>query len=224
MFILLHGAGLGAWIWDDVLPLLDGPARALDLPGRGDGANPGDVTLEQCVAYVAAQLEAGTVLVAHSFSAEVAVAVATRHPEKVKALVFVGGVVPESGKNFLSLLPLPMRLFLRVVIGRSKNGVAIPPGQVRKGYCNDLDDFTCTRVVQKITREVPRLYLDPVTWSLPSSLPRVYVKLLEDAGFKSAEQDKMIARLGATKVETLPTGHLPMLGKPDALAAILNRV
>lgn len=224
MFILLHGAGLGAWIWDDVLPLLDAPARALDLPGRGDRNNPGEVTLEQCVAYVAAQLEAGTVLVAHSFSAEVAVAVATRHPGKVKALVFVGGVVPESGKNFLSLLPLPMRLFLRVVIGRSKNGVAIPPGQVRKGYCNDLDDFTCTRVVQKITREAPRLYLDPVTWSLPPSLPRVYVKLLEDAGFKSSEQDKMIARLGATKVETLPTGHLPMLGKPAELAAILNRV
>ena len=32
----------------------------------------------------------------------------------------------------------------------------------------------------------------------------------------------MIARFGATRIETLPTGHLPMLGKPAELAAILN--
>jgi len=223
MFILLHGAGLGAWIWDDVLPHLNAPARALDLPGRGDGTNPGDVTLEQCVDFVASQLEAGTVLVGHSFSAEVALAVATRHPDKVKSLVLVGGVVPESGRNFLSLVPLPMRLFLRVVIGRSKNGVAIPKGEVRKGYCNDLDDFTCTRVVQKLTREAPRLYLDPVTWSLPDSMPRIYVKLLEDHSIKPSDQDAMTARFRATQVETLPTGHLPMLGKPADLAGILNR-
>ena len=34
--VLLHGFGTSARLWDAVLPLLDGPALTLDLPGFGD--------------------------------------------------------------------------------------------------------------------------------------------------------------------------------------------
>ena len=53
-FLLMHGAGLGSWIWDGFIPELNAPAEAIDLPGRGDGRNPGDVTLSQCIDYAAA--------------------------------------------------------------------------------------------------------------------------------------------------------------------------
>lgn len=65
--LLLHGAGLGAWIWKDVLPHLDVEAHAVDLPGR---TNPAGITLEQCVDLVAKKLSSETVVVGHSIGAE----------------------------------------------------------------------------------------------------------------------------------------------------------
>lgn len=216
--LLLHGAGLGAWIWDRVLPHLLLTARALDLPGRGDGTPPGDVTVEQSVRMVMDNIGDDTVIVGHSFSAMIALAAATRKKAEVIA---VGGVVPESGKPFLSILPFPQRLILGIMLRRAKNGIALPAGLTRKEYCNDLDRETTELVLRKLTREAPRLYLDPVEWT-----PRApaYVKLSRDAGMKLKEQERMIARMHATRVETLKTGHLPMLAQPQETAAVVNRL
>ncbi|HEX2121777.1 MAG TPA: alpha/beta fold hydrolase [Thermoanaerobaculia bacterium] len=224
--LLLHGAGLGGWIWERVLPSLRAPAAALELPGRGGGRDPGEVTLEECVAFVAGEIErAGrAIVVGHSIGASVAMAAAARRPEHVPAIVLVGGMVPESGKPFLSLLPPPARLVLRLMLRRAKNGIALPPSLVRKEYCNDLDEATTELVMRKLTPEVPRLYLDAVEWSsLPDRVPRTYVKLLNDRSVKPAKQDAIAARTGASVV-TIDSGHLPMLARPAELAAVLNEL
>ena len=214
--LLLHGAGLGSWIWDRVLPHLTVPAEALDLPGR---TNPGEVTLEQCIDAVARKADASCVLVGHSISAEIALAVATRKP--VAGVVLVGGVVPESGRDFLSTLPLPQRLFLRVLLRRARNGIALPKSGVRKGYCNDLDDATTELVLSRVVPEAPRLYLDSVEWTAGPATS--YVKLLNDKSVSVKQQERFIERVGAMHVDSLNTGHLPMLAQPRELAAILNR-
>lgn len=226
MFFLLHGAGLGRWIWDDVLPHLHGGAVAVDLPGRSDGNNPGDVTLEQCVAFVAGKLEGlreNVFLVGHSFSGEIALAAAARVPHKVASVILIASPVPGSGKSFVSQMPLPQRLIFTLMLKRARKGIAIPKSLVRKGYCNDLDEARTELVLRKIVPEAPRLYLDPVDWSaLPQRLPRFYVKLLNDTSVTLKDQDRVIERIHATAVETLPTGHLPMLARPGDLARVLN--
>ncbi len=40
-FVLLHGAGLGAWVWEELISNLKYPCLAIDLPGRGKH---GDIT------------------------------------------------------------------------------------------------------------------------------------------------------------------------------------
>ena len=52
MFVLVHGAGMGANCWDPLLPFLDRPALAVDLPGRGSRADVGlaSVSLDDCAA------------------------------------------------------------------------------------------------------------------------------------------------------------------------------
>jgi pimeloyl-ACP methyl ester carboxylesterase len=226
--LLMHGAALGSWIWERVTPHLTAEVDALDLPGRGDGVNPGDVTLEQCIDFVARKVRASdapSVLVGHSISAEVALAVASREPARVVSVVLVGGVVPESGQTFLSTVPLPQRLFLRLLLRRARTGIALPRSAAKKGYCNDLDDATTDLVLSRLVREAPRLYLDRVDWSpLPPNLPRVYVKLLDDKSVSVKQQDRFIERLGVTRVQSLHSGHLPMLARPRELAAILDRV
>jgi pimeloyl-ACP methyl ester carboxylesterase len=226
--LLLHGAGLGAWIWNTTKGRLTVPAQAVDLPGRSDGVNPGSVTLQDCVDHVVTLLHAADappIIVAHSFSAQIAAVAASQHPERVRAIVLVGGIVPESGKSFLTTLPFPARLVLGVVIRLSRPGVRLPRVAVVKEYCNDLDEATTQMVLDRISPEVPRLYLDPVHWQrLPAHIPLIYIKLLDDRSILPAKQDEIVRRVRATRVETLQGGHLAMLSRPGDMAATLSRI
>lgn len=203
-FLLLPGAGLGPWIWDDVMPLLGGDCEALELRP----------TIEESVALVRGKLRGDSVVVAHSFSAQIAMAAPAR-------AILVGGIVQESGRPFLSLLPLPQRWILGAIIRLSRNGVTLPKSLVRQEYCNDLDDVTTELVLARVRPEAPRLYLDRVTWA-PRTAAVGYVKLLGDASVKPQQQDEIIRRVGAQRVESVASGHLPMLGKPRELAAAIR--
>jgi len=226
--LLLHGAGLGSWIWNATKERLTVSAQVVDLPGRPGGVPPADVSLQDCVDHVIALLHAADappVIVAHSFSAQVALVAATQHPERVRAIVLVAGMVPESGKSFLSLLPFPARLLLGVVIRLSRRGVRLPRAAVAKQYCNDLDAATTEMVLARICPEAPRLYLDQVHWNpLPAHVPVIFVKLLDDASTPPAQQDEISRRVRATRIETVPGGHLAMLSRPQEMAVTLNRI
>ena len=210
--LLLHGAGLGPWVWDRLTPLLDG-AEAVTFRGRPD------VTLAQCVETVARRVTAGSVIVGHSIAAEIAIGAALARPDDVAALILVGGMVPKSGKPFLSLLPPPQRMLVRLILRRSKDGVRLPKGLVKKSYCNDLDEATTQFVLDRLEPEAPRLYSDPLEWD-GLQTPVGYVKLLDDPGVK--QQEAVIARVGAKRVVELRSGHLPMLSQPETLAAALT--
>lgn len=227
-YLLLHGAGLGAWIWERVSPRLELTATALDLPGRTDGRNPGTVTLKDAVEYIGRALNESpgrSIVVAHSFSAEFAMVAAAAYPSKVAAITLVGGMVPESGKSFMSLMPPPQRLLLTVLLKRAHDGIALPQGLLRKAYCNDLDDATTELVLARSVREAPRLYLDHVDWSrLPDSVPRFFVKLLRDGSVTVRQQEQIAKRVRAQRVESLDSGHLPMLSRPEELVATLQGI
>ncbi|HET9454746.1 MAG TPA: alpha/beta hydrolase [Gemmatimonadaceae bacterium] len=225
--LLLHGAGLGSWIWATVKPLLTIDAEAVDLPGRGPGARPNAVTLRDCVDYVEALLlsrDEPCVVVAHSFSAQVAVMAAVEHPERVRALLLVGAVLPESGKPLLSIFPQPGRFLLGTYIRLARRGVQLPKGMARAQYGTGLSQEQADSVVERLVPEARGLYLDPVEWRKPAAhIPVFYVKLLRDAAIPPAQQEQMARRAGASRIETIDAGHLPMVSHPMQMAEILNR-
>jgi pimeloyl-ACP methyl ester carboxylesterase len=71
-YLLVHGGGSTARFWDRLVPLLDRPFLAVDLPGRG--SKPADlatITVDDEMASVVADVDAAglagpIVLVAHS--------------------------------------------------------------------------------------------------------------------------------------------------------------
>lgn len=225
--VLLHGAMLGAWIWALVEPLLARPALAVDLPGRGTRpADVTNVTFDSVVDSVAADIESWrveqVVLVAHSLSGILIPSLIARLPHRIVHVVFVSAAVPEPGASYLDGLPRTQRLFLRVVLQIQKRGVLTPAWAARRALCNDLDEPTTSLVLENLTREAPGLYTEPLPGTIPASMPVLYVKLTADHGFSPALQDRMIARLQNTRVEELDAGHLPMLGHPEQLAAIIR--
>lgn len=226
-FVLLHGAMLGRWIWERVVPELAGPALTIDFPGRG--ARPADVTtlslgdvIDSVVADVDSWPTDRIVLVVHSLSGIVAPALISRLPGRVAHVVFVSAAVPTPGVSYLDALPFLQRLSLRFVVSTQRKGVLSPAWATRRVLCNDLDEPATSLVIDNITREAPRMYTDPVPGEVSAQMPTVYVKLMSDRAFSPAMQDRMIARLREPRVEEIEAGHLAMFGHPDVLAAMCN--
>jgi pimeloyl-ACP methyl ester carboxylesterase len=218
---------LGGWIWDRVEPRLAGPALSVDFPGRGD--RPADVTrvtlggvIDSVVADVDSWPTDQFVLVAHSLSGIVVPSLISRFPRRVAQVVFVSGAVPKPGASYLDALPLLQRISLRFVLLTQRKGLLSPAWATRRALCNDLDEPTTHLVVDNVTREAPGIYSEPVPGQLPASMPTTYVKLGSDRAFSPAVQGRMISRLPNPRVEEIDTGHLPMLGRPDQLAAVCN--
>ena len=155
-FVLVHGAGLGAWVWDRVKMGLNGPVLAVDLPGRGKPYGTlRETKLEDYIQSVIADLRnfpaEKVILVGHSFSGEIILRIATLLPERVAGLVFVAAIVPPSGKSMLSLQPWLQRFIMRLVL---KFSTTRPPDSViRVAACSDLDEKTCADYIARYTAE-----------------------------------------------------------------------
>lgn len=224
-FVLIHGAGYGAWLWDRLVPGLAHPAVAVEFPDRGnlDGRIQ-RLSLDDYVKEAMRQLEGFApkrwLLVGHSIGGEIALRVASLASERVAGIVFLAATIPPNGQSMISLEPKMKRFFMRFVLKRLP---AKPPVKViRAAVCNDLDDADCREILRKYSPESPFLFLDPVSWSLPAELPRWYVMTLRDRSLPVPLQGTMIARLGLATAVTIDTGHLPMRSKPWKLAALLN--
>lgn len=73
-YVLVHGLGLSANIWDRLIPLLDGNVIAIDLPGHGKSSDTDyswDGIWANISRHVGSDDRGRTVVVLHSFSAAI---------------------------------------------------------------------------------------------------------------------------------------------------------
>src|SRR5690349_17805683 len=109
-FVLVHGGTHTGRCWAPLLSYLDGPALAVDLPGRG--SSPADlrsVTIDGGAAAVVATLRSlecdRIVLVGHSLAGVTIPLAAARLPEVVRHLVFVSCTIPAPGSSSFDTMP-----------------------------------------------------------------------------------------------------------------------
>jgi pimeloyl-ACP methyl ester carboxylesterase len=228
MYVLVHGAGMGASCWDRLTPHLDAPAVAVDLPGRGSRADVPveSVTLEDC-ADALRETIAGVegddiVLVAHSFAGVTVPRVMAEFAPRLRHVAFLSAVVPPDGTSVLDQIDPSVRESVRASI---TGGVY---SQSREGaqmmLCNDLDAEATEWTLDQVVDDSAALLTETVDLSgLSADVPRTYIRLTKDVCYPPELQERSVAVVGGD-VMYLDTGHMAMVSAPERLAEVLSEL
>jgi pimeloyl-ACP methyl ester carboxylesterase len=237
-FVLVHGAGHGAWCWDAVIPLLERRghrAIALDLPGHGRrAAEARHATVGSYARTVAdAMARAGIsrgIVVGHSMGGMVIPKVAELVPARVRHLVFLAAIVIEHGQT-LAATARPGASGLAALRGwaaaRGGGAFLFPAEFAWARWMQDLDRGhpATSAALARITPQPLAPWLEPVSMRRFHALrlPRTYIRCLKDQAVLPERAAAFAARLGVEPVD-LDTAHDPMLSAPKLLADALDRI
>lgn len=241
-YVLIHGGGSSARFWDRLVPFLDAPHLAIDLPGRaGNPADLGTITVDDEVASIVCDIEAAglpdpIVLVAHSSGGLPVPGVVTALDGRVAHVVLnAASVPPEGGCGLDCMKPRHRDGLLQAAEAMRDQGVTLttpgPPSDpeaFRSTYGGEpLDDETLAFVLEpgRTVTDTINHYFQPVHWSRAGAVPVTYVLNEHDRPIPPALQEEMIGRLPhPPTVVRLDDGHIPAITRPRELAAIVTAV
>jgi len=223
-FVLVPGAWLGAWAWDQVVPELRAAghgAHPLTLSGLAEkqGASAGQQThVQDIVEEIDRRNLRHIVLVGHSYSGIPVGQAAERIGDRLKRVVFVDSNVPVDGESFASVW-YEGAAALESAIKRN-GGFWMPPDATDyKGH--GLTDEQIARIVDGSTPHPGATLIEPAVMERSvGDLPTTYVKCLLDA----PEPRDTVAKLLTSahwRLVTMNTGHWPMFSQPRELANVL---
>ena len=229
MFVLIHGGAHSSRCWDRLVPLLDAPTLAIDMPGRGvHPAALDEVGLDDWIDSAVDDIErAGVVdavLVGHSMAGLSIPGILDRVPERIRHVVYVSCTVPADGESLVSLVPADVVEFVQAQTPEP-GGVVLTDDEVRATQCYDMDEEQTRFTLERVVPEAFWPIRQPVSLSgFRHGVPSTWVKLTGDIAFPLAVQDEMAARAGCREVVEIDCGHMAMITRPDDLAGILNRI
>ena len=241
-FVLIHGGASSSGFWDLLVPLLELPTLAIDLPGRADKpADPMTLTVDDCVASIVEDIgraELGDiVLVAHSSGGLFAPGVASALAPRARHIVLSSGCVPtEGGLGLEAMKPSYARRNVAAMEAARAEGRTLttpgPPADpevLRTAYGVELDDdqLAFVSAPERNPRDSQNIYFQPVSWAVAADVPVTVIRQLLDPVTPLELQDEMIGRLPSPELVTivdLDTGHIPAVTHPDEMARVLNRV
>jgi pimeloyl-ACP methyl ester carboxylesterase len=227
--VLIHGGGLDSRCWDRLLPYLDRPVLAVDLPGRGAHPAPLDtVDFAACATSVRNDIDAAgfddVVLVGHSLAGCSMPTMIGLLGDRTRHAVFVACTVPENGRSAFDTLD-PHIQTMTQGLAEPAEGTAMDPALAKIVLGNDLNDEQFSWCLERLVPDAPHLSGDPVDLSpLLADLPYSWVCTLQDIIVPAAKQRRFAANVGNCPVTDLDAGHMCMVSQPENLAAILNGI
>jgi pimeloyl-ACP methyl ester carboxylesterase len=237
-YVLIHGGGTTRHFWDRVVPLLDGPVLAVDLPGRGEHPHElGTLTVDDEVQSVVSDVEDARlgediVLVAHSSGGLVVPGVLSAVGSRITQVVLnAASVPPEGGRGLDCMQERHREGILRAYESlRASGKPMLTPGPpenpeaFRNAYGVPLNDEDLAFVVDPIRCVVDTMshYFQPISWGATSEVPVTYVVNLQDRPVPEPLQREMAGRLPhSPRLVEMQGGHVPAVVAPEEFAAIV---
>ena len=242
-YILVHGAGHGAWCWKKVIPLLESKGRkvlALDLPSSGNDkailermALAGDV---KKVTDVANTQSGKVILVGHS-SGGVVISQAAEilGSEKVDKLVYLDAFLPQHGESVFSLADKikvnnakassPETEISAAPLLFSEDGkIAIwNPEIVEQFFYHDCSPEDIAYAKTHLRSHAVASLATPVkvTENRYGIIPKYYILCTEA---KDLDKSSIVQNMPCQQVFELPSSHSPFFSMPEKLVEILEEV
>jgi pimeloyl-ACP methyl ester carboxylesterase len=221
--VFVHGGHHDKSCWQLLLPLMDLPSIAVDLPGRGVRRPNGEaITYAMCAEAVLADADAAGfdrfMLVGHSMGGLTISRSALDAPERIARLVYVGALAPPAGVTVSDIFGVD------VAPGQPDSAMlpAMDPDLARSMFAGDMTDEQWALARTSLVDEAVGLFRD----SLPgyaTGVPTTYVAMTDDVPVPPASAAEMIKQLGAdVDYRQIDAAHNVMLSQPATLAKILN--
>ncbi|MEU4289281.1 alpha/beta hydrolase [Kribbella sp. NPDC026596] len=225
-FVLVPGAWLGGWAWDEVAVVLRAEGHEVypvTLSGLAErqGVDAGQQEhVDDIVAVIEDNDLRDVVLAGHSYSGIPTGQAAGRIGDRLRRVVYVDSNIPHDGKSFIDGWSEEGRAWVEGQMAES--GGYWPPLTAEDYVGQDLSDETIAVIVSRSTPHPGRAISEPAATAHPiTELPTTYIKCLMDGATPSSDVAEHLKSPSWELVE-LPTGHWPMFSQPAALAKILG--
>jgi pimeloyl-ACP methyl ester carboxylesterase len=236
-FILVHGAFVGGWCWEPLLPLLDQlghEANAPDLPGSGADQTPfGDVTLDACAERVCdllASSEDPAIVVGHGMGGMVITQAAAFSPERIARLVYLAAFLPRDGQSLLDLLKLPEgadeQVQANLTIEERPGVGTLTPKALAHALFSRCTQRQLDWALERTRPQPLAPFLEPARLG-PNAFnqaKRVYIRCAHDHAIPPALQRRMTDESSCSEVYELDTDHSPFLSRTSQLARLLDQI
>ncbi|MFF2330100.1 MULTISPECIES: alpha/beta fold hydrolase [unclassified Streptomyces] len=225
-FVLVSGAWLGSWAWDEV---------AAELRAAGHGAHPvtlsglaekqgvpaGQQTHVRDIVDVVEHHDLhDVVLVGHSYSGIPVGQAAERIGDRLAHVVFVDSEVPVDGASFASDWWAGREALEAAIDG---NGGFWAPLTAADCDGQGLTDEQTARITGGSTPHPGATLTEPAVLARPlGELPATYIKCLLDGDEPKEVVAKLVADNERWDLVEMSTGHWPMFSQPHELARILH--
>jgi pimeloyl-ACP methyl ester carboxylesterase len=212
-----------------MLPFIDTPALAIDLPGRG--SRPGEldkIRLEDFVAAAVQDLQRYTdgdvVLVGHSMAGITIPGVLERAHELIRHVILVSCAIPRDGTNLLSLFSQQIQE-AAALVQPTPAGTTRTEDEVLSGQAYDMSDAQAQFTLNVVVPETYWPIREPVSLAgFEHPVRRTWVKLTGDHTFPPELQTEMALRAGCVDVVEIDSGHMAMVSHPRDLARVINAI
>jgi pimeloyl-ACP methyl ester carboxylesterase len=198
--VLLHGGRHGGWCWARTAPLLREAGYEVHTPtltGLGDRAHllQPDVGLSTHIRDLVALFECeeleNAVVVPHSYGGVVASGAMEHIHDRVRRLVFLDAIVPQTGESVFDLIGPELAATIQQTADRDGDGWYIPPSDAAFYGVTEPDDIAW--VNRRTTAQPLKTYTDRVgsterAWAHPTTFiecepstirPELLARLLE---------------------------------------------
>jgi len=235
-YILVHGAWHGGWAWKKVKDTLEAAGSEVhtpDLPGHGETKLPlEEVTMNAYVDHICELLsnqKTSVILVGHSMAGAVISQVSEKMPSKIEKLVYLCAFLLPNGKSVLDAMGEDSKAEFgpRLMFNENQSGAKYDEPTLRETFYNMASESDITEAIPNMLEYqaiAPLATPVEVSTSKFGSIPRVYIKAMQDKVVTPEMQQSFIDELSCQSVYEVDADHAPFMGAASQVSNILMEV
>lgn len=234
-FILIHGACMGGWCWEKVVPLLEArghQALAPDLPGSGgDHTTPAAaINLPLYVDFVSKMLDKQpepVILVGHSAGGLTITHAAEARRRKIRALVYLTGILPPVGKISRDITASDPDSMIRRAYEAGPDGLTytFKRSIIPTLFFSDCDPADVYRALSRMRPQARSIVTTPMAYTEErfGGVPRWYIECLRNNAV-TLEMQHLVNTSMPFNILRLDSGHSPNYSMPEELVDHLETI